>query len=70
MSTTHNTLLPLAPTARLLGVPATWLRGEAEAGRIPHLKAGGALLFDVDLVEQLLLERARRPAAGKEADRA
>jgi hypothetical protein len=52
-------LLPLGQTARLLQVPAAWLRAEAEAGRLPHLKAGKALLFDVDSVEQILIERAR-----------
>jgi hypothetical protein len=41
-------------------VPAAWLRAEADAGRLPHLRAGSAYLFDVDTVERLLLERARR----------
>ena len=63
MDTSPATLLPLGMTARLLHIPAAWLRAEAEAGRIPHLKAGTALLFDADLVERLLLERARRPAS-------
>jgi hypothetical protein len=37
-----------------------WLRDEAEAGRIPHLKAGKALLFDPEAVERVLVERAGR----------
>ena len=53
-------LLPLRETARLLCVPVRWLRAEAEAGRLPHLRAGNAILFDPDLIEQLLIERARR----------
>jgi hypothetical protein len=53
-------LLPLSTTARLLRVPSAWLRAEAEAGRLPHLRADSALLFDVDLVERILLERARQ----------
>jgi hypothetical protein len=56
-------LIPLGPMARRLHVPATWLRGEAEAGRIPHLKAGSRLLFDAQTIERLLLERARQEAA-------
>jgi hypothetical protein len=48
--------------ARLLGVTSRWLRGEAEAGRLPHLPAGDTILFDADLVERLLAERARQPA--------
>jgi hypothetical protein len=59
-------LLPLSQTARLLHVPSDWLRAEAEAGRVPHLKAGKALLFDVDTVERILIERARQPVASGE----
>jgi hypothetical protein len=57
----HDTpkLMNLAATARHLRVPAKWLRAEAEAGRIPHLRAGATLLFDPDAIEQLLLERVR-----------
>jgi len=40
-------------------VPAKWLRQQAEAGNIPHLKAGCALLFDLETVERVLLAHAR-----------
>ena len=50
----------MGPMARRLRVTAKWLREEAEAGRIPHLKAGPRLLFDPETVEQVLLERARK----------
>jgi hypothetical protein len=56
-------LLALTAMARRLRVPARWLRAEAEAGKIPHLKADNALLFDPELVERVLLERARQPSA-------
>jgi hypothetical protein len=56
---TTTALLPLGVTARLLHVPAKWLRAEAEAGRLPHLRAGNTILFAPDLIEQLLVERAR-----------
>jgi hypothetical protein len=52
-------LFPLRTAAQLLSVPVAWLRGEADAGRVPCLRAGSAYLFDLDLVERLLLERAR-----------
>lgn len=52
-------LLPLQVMARRAFVPAAWLRAEAEAGRIPHLKAGCKLLFDPTTVERVLLERAQ-----------
>jgi hypothetical protein len=59
-------LAPLLEASRLLRVPAAWLRAEAEAGRLPHLRAGKSILFDVDLVERLLIERARRPVSPTE----
>jgi len=69
METTRPALLPLGPMARLLGVTSRWLRAEAEAGRLPHLPAGNTILFDADLVERLLAERARQPVTGKEGRR-
>ena len=56
--------LNLGPMARRVRVPAKWLRAEAEAGRIPHLRAGSAFLFDPEVVERILLERVRE-AGGK-----
>jgi hypothetical protein len=53
-------LLPLCAMARRLYVSNKWLRNEAEAGRIPHLKAGKALLFNPDVVERLLVKRASK----------
>lgn len=50
--------------ARLLRLQVAWLRAEAEAGRIPHLKAGNSLLFDAETVERVLLERARKTEVG------
>jgi hypothetical protein len=52
-------LLPLGPTARFLRVPVAWLREEALANRVPHLRAGRQLLFDLDKVERILTIRAR-----------
>jgi len=63
---TRAQLVPLGPAARLLRVPAKWLRAEAEAGHLPCLKAGNAILFDVATVQERLLQRAR----GQGADRA
>ena len=55
--------------ARLLGVSTRWLRAEAEAGRIPHLPADKTILFDADLVEALLAERARQTVTATEEGR-
>ena len=51
-------ILPLYAVARRLHVPQKWLRTEAEANRIPHLKAGKSILLNPDVVEKLLVERA------------
>lgn len=60
----NEKLLPVGPMARRLRVPVQWLRAEAEAGRIPHLRAGKAFLFDPATVEQVLIERARGRTGG------
>ncbi len=49
---------PLHIAARRAGVSAAWLRAEAEAGRIPHLRTGRRILFDLDAVVRALRERA------------
>lgn len=53
--------LPLM--AKRLGVPSSWLRAEADAGRVPHLRAGGAYLFDARTVERIVGARARGETA-------
>jgi hypothetical protein len=60
-------LLPLHAMARQIGVTAKWLRAEAEAGRIPHLKAGARLLFHSVTVERLLQRRASARRTRQEA---
>ncbi len=55
---TNSDLLTLPAMARHLRVTQTWLRAEAEAGRVPALDAGGRLLFNVPAVERVLSERA------------
>jgi len=62
---TDKKLLPLPHAARRLRVPSKWLREEAEAGRIPHLKAGVRLLLHVPTVEKLLLRRATTGGHGR-----
>jgi hypothetical protein len=58
-------LLPLTAMARSLGVSPRWLRGEAEAGRLPGLRADRTWIFDADMVERLLAERARLLPTGE-----
>ena len=58
MDTAHAVLLPLGPMARRLRVTAAWLRAEADAGRVPCLRAGKRYLFAPEAVERVLSERA------------
>jgi hypothetical protein len=52
-------LISLPILARHLRVSQTWLRQEAEAGRIPSLHAGrGQYLFSRFAVEKVLAQRA------------
>ncbi len=53
-------LLSLAQMARRAGVTQQWLRVEAEAGRIPCLKAGRRLLFAPSPVIEVLADLASR----------
>ena len=55
-------LLSLNRMARRLGVTAKWLKGEADAGRVPFLRAGNRYLFSAAAVEQVLMERAAQLA--------
>lgn len=44
--------------SRLTRLPMTWLREEADAGRLPCLRVGRRLLFNPAAVEAALAERA------------
>ena len=63
-------LHPLPAMARRLRVPARWLRREAEAGRLPHLRAGAQFLFNAEAVENMLADRAALPRDSASEDRA
>jgi hypothetical protein len=62
MKTKEDNLLPLASAAARLRVSRGWLRAEAEAGKLPCLFAGKAILFDLPSVLNILIERARKGA--------
>jgi hypothetical protein len=51
-------ILSLGRMARRLGVAQTWLRSEAEAGRVPCVRAGKRYLFAPEAVERVLSDRA------------
>ena len=58
MDTRSFVTLPLL--ARRLGLPAAWLKSEAEAGRLPHLRTSRRLMFNLNAVERILSERAEQ----------
>jgi hypothetical protein len=51
-------LLSLHQLAARTGLPATWLRQEALGGRIPCLRVGRKLRFNLDAVRSALGRRA------------
>ena len=51
-------LVSVRGLANRLRLPVAWLKAEAEAGRIPSLRAGRRLLFNATAVERALLDRA------------
>jgi excisionase family DNA binding protein len=57
--------LSIRQTAARLNLPVDWLRAEADAGRLPHLRVGRRRLFNLRAVEEALISRS---ALRKEAD--
>lgn len=53
-----NSLYTVRELATKLRLPVGWLKTEAQASRIPHLRVGRKLLFNLRAVEQALSERA------------
>lgn len=58
-------LLRIGPMARRVHVTVAWLRAEADAGRVPCLKAGDRYLFLPESVEAVLAERAAKQEAAR-----
>ena len=56
---TPETFINVRHAAVRLGVPATWLKREALAGRIPYLMAGRTILINPELCKAALLNRAQ-----------
>jgi excisionase family DNA binding protein len=55
-------LLDAPGLAELLDVPETWVRAEARAERIPHVRLGRYVRFDAAEVRRWLEGRRRGPA--------
>ena len=60
-------LCSLGRMARRLGVPAKWLKAEADEGRVPCLKFGRRYLFSAAAVQEALAVVAAKARQGSEA---
>jgi len=58
-----NKLTTVAELSAELRVPIRWIKAEAEAGRLPHLKVGRRFFFNIDAIRAALAERAANPGA-------
>jgi hypothetical protein len=62
----NDSIVSLPTLARELKVSQLWIRREAEAGRLPGIKAGnGRFIFSRKAVERALLERAEKSEAAQ-----
>jgi excisionase family DNA binding protein len=64
MEPTIPLLLSLPALAKALNLPEEWIRAEADAGRIPHLRIGTRYRFNPDAVVRTLAARAAVSAGG------
>lgn len=60
--------LLLNPAAEELGVTPHFLRTEAKAKRIPHIRCGNRYVFDIDQVEEFLRLKALENVQSKPCD--
>jgi hypothetical protein len=58
----HVTTAVVAGPGQGMKLPTEWIKAEAEAGRIPHLRIGKRYRFNLEAVIGTLADRAARPA--------
>ena len=61
-------LCGLSRMARRLGVAQQWLRDQADAGKVPCIKAGRRYLFNPAAVQETLATKAARTRQGSGDD--
>ena len=62
---TQPTFAPVIQASHELGVPSAWLRREAQAGRIPAIKAGRRWLVHLERARIKLAEYAENEGGAK-----
>jgi excisionase family DNA binding protein len=60
--------LLLNEAAKELGVSPHYLRVEAKAGRLPHLRVGNRFLFPIEQVEEFLKQKALENVKNETSD--
>jgi hypothetical protein len=63
MESSATELVALNRMAARLGVPSVWLKGQAEAGNVPGLRAGNRWLFVPEAVTDAVKAMAGDPMA-------
>lgn len=58
-------LATLYELAERTGLPVAWLKREADAGRLPCLRVGRRLMFDLEAVRLVLSERVKREGVAR-----
>ncbi|MBP8305150.1 MAG: helix-turn-helix domain-containing protein [Phycisphaerae bacterium] len=61
----NGQLLSLPVLAQTLNLPKAWIRAEADAGRLPHLRIGRRYRFNLEVVLRALLVRAGQVEEGR-----
>ena len=59
IKTEYSKVVPLGLMARMLGVPTKWLRNQVSKGSLPGVKAGNTILFDPEVINNILADRAK-----------
>jgi hypothetical protein len=55
--------ISLGELARATQIPTAWLKRESDAGRLPCIRAGKMLRFDLAAVVRYLTDRSEREAS-------
>lgn len=64
MKNGNSQLLSLPALAQALNLPEAWIKTEADADRIPHLKIGKRYRFNREAVVAVLSQRAAQGGKG------
>lgn len=58
-----KSFLQLRELAKFTRLPAAWIRREADAGRLPCIRAGRLRMFDLDAVLKALADQQQKGGA-------